>query len=127
MEDNKVGRKTVMTESKVKELEGYFVNGATDIQACFLAGISKQTLYNYQELNPEFVDRKVALKDDLAYRAKLKIKAEIESETKPDTAKWYLERRDKEFKQKTDVTTNDEALQPLLVKFLNDDNSTTNG
>jgi hypothetical protein len=123
MSENKVGRKTIMDDLTVKKLEDAFANGASDVQACFLANISKQTLYNYQEKHPEFVDRKEALKDMIKYRAKLKIKEAIENEERPDTAKWYLERKDKDFKPKSDLTSNDEALQPVLVKFLTDDDN----
>lgn len=115
-----IGRPTIMTDEKVKELEGYFSIGATDLEACFLAGISKQTLYNYQEANPDFVDRKEALKNMPKYKAKKVIVESIEKGDKADS-KWYLERKDNDFKQKTDITTNDEALQPVLVKFLNGD------
>lgn len=115
-----VGRPTLMTEERVKELEGYFSVGATDLEACFLAGISKQTLYNYQELNPEFVDRKEALKNMPKYKAKKVIVDSIDKGDKND-AKWYLERRDNDFKQKQDITSNDESLNPVLVKFITDE------
>lgn len=109
-----------MTEEKVKEIEGYFANGATDLEACFLADISKQTLYNYQEKNPDFVDRKEALKNMPKYKAKVNIVKEIDKGDK-DTSKWYLERKDKDFKNKTDITTDDESINPLLVKFINNE------
>lgn len=111
------GRPTIMTPEKVKEIEGYFSNGANDLEACFLAGISKQTLYTYQENNPSFVDRKKALKNMPAYKAKLNILRDIE---KGDniTSKWYLERRDKDFKEKKDITSNDETINKVLVEFL---------
>lgn len=122
MEENKEnrGRPTLMTDEKVKELEGYFSIGATDLEACFLANISKQTLYNYQENNPDFVDRKEALKNMPKYKAKKNIVGEIEKGDK-ETSKWYLERKDREFKNKTDITTDDESINPLLVKFIGDD------
>ncbi|MCK9320073.1 hypothetical protein [Methanoculleus sp.] len=122
MEENREnrGRPTLMTDEKVKELEGYFSIGATDLEACFLAGISKQTLYNYQENNPDFVDRKEALKNMPKYKAKKNIVGEIDKGDK-ETSKWYLERKDREFKNKTDITTDDESINPLLVKFIGDD------
>lgn len=119
-DNNPVGRPTLMTDEKVKELEWYFSRGATDLEACFLAGISKQTLYNYQDKNPEFVDRKEALKNMPKYKAKVNIVREIEKGDK-ETSKWYLERKDREFKNKTDITTDNESINPLLVKFIGDD------
>lgn len=115
----KVGRPNIIKGLVLKKLEEAFSNGASDREACFLANISLQTLYNYQEKNPEFVERKEDLKNSIKYQAKLKIKQAIDREKKPETAKWFLERRDKDFKPKNDLTTNDESIQPILVKFLN--------
>lgn len=53
-----------MTENVVNKLEEAFLMGCTDLEACLFADISKQTLYNYQEKYPEFVDRKQALKQN---------------------------------------------------------------
>lgn len=119
------GRNTIMTEDKVKELESYFIIGATDVEACFLAGISKQTLYNYQERYPEFVDRKEALKNMPKYKAKKNIVSELDKGDK-DISKWYLEHKDSDFKNKTDITSNNETLNPVLVQFLNDSDCNTN-
>lgn len=64
------GRPTVMTPEKVKELEDAFTWGCTDLEACCYANISKQTLYNYIELHPEFLDRKETLKNQPTMKAK---------------------------------------------------------
>lgn len=112
------GRPTIMDEITLKKLEDAYSNDASDLQACFLANISHQTLYNYQKEHPEFVERKRELKDMIKYQAKLRVKEAILTEDKPDTSKWYLERKDKNFKTKTDITSDDEALQPVLVKFI---------
>ena len=117
-----VGRPTVMTKEVIAKLEDAFSNGATDLQACFLANISKDSLYRYIQEHPEFSDRKEALKDMIAYQAKLKIKHDLETELGSKTAQWYLERKDNSFKQKQDITTNDESLNPILVKFISDEN-----
>lgn len=114
-----VGRPTVMTEATLQKLEDAYTNDATDEQACFLANIGTSTLYKYQEEHPEFVERKHALKNNIKYRAKMNIKKAIEENDK-DITKWYLERKDKEFKPKSDITSDDEAIQPVLVKFLDE-------
>ena len=106
-----------MDENVVKILEDDFSNGASDVEACFLANISKQTLYNYQKEHPDYVDRKEALKDMIKFKAKQVVKKEIESGN-VNQANWYLERKDKEFKPKNDITSNDETLNPVLVKFI---------
>jgi hypothetical protein len=57
-----MGRPTKMTNLVVKKLEEAFALGCTDLEACFYADITKQTLYTYQQSQPEFLDRKEALK-----------------------------------------------------------------
>lgn len=103
-----VGRPTLMTPETVNKLEQAFSLGATDLEACFYAGISKQTLYNYQAKYPEFVDRKEALKDKLVLKARQVVASAMESGDK-QTAQWYLERKKKdEFSVKTQTD-----IQPL--------------
>lgn len=114
------GRPTVMDDLTLHKLEEAFLNDATDEQACFVANICPATLYNYQKEHPEFLERKQLLKGDLKYKAKLKIKEAILNEDKPLTSQWYLERKDKDFKPKQDLTSNDEALNPVLVKIIDD-------
>ena len=100
-----VGRPKIMTDATVKVLEEAYSNGATDIEACFIASISKQTLYNYQKEHPEFVDRKFALQDMIKYQAKKNIKEKIIS---GDTlqSNWWLERKAKKegFSPRTELT-----------------------
>lgn len=104
MEEKKqqpVGRPTVMTDETVKKLEEAFSYGASDREACFLAGISGQTLYNYQELNPEFIERKAALKEMTKFQARKVVADKIVS-ADIDTAKWYLENKaSDEFNKKS--------------------------
>lgn len=64
------GRPTKMTEITVKKLEEAFLLGCTDVEACFAADISKQTLYTYQDNNPEFIDRKERLKSNPVFKAR---------------------------------------------------------
>ena len=91
---NKGGRPTVMTPEVIRKLEEAFAHDATDLQACFYAGIGKSALYKYQEKNPEFVERKEALKKQLGLIAKNVLAKSIKKGSEQD-AKWYLERREK--------------------------------
>lgn len=59
-----------MTPERVKKLEEAFLMGCTDLEACLFADISKQTLYNYQDANPGYVDRKEALKTNPILKSK---------------------------------------------------------
>lgn len=121
----KLGRPPVMTPEKVREIEGYFTNGANDLESCFLAGISRETLYAYQREHPDFIDRKKALRNMTAYKARMNIKRDIDLGDNT-TSKWYLERKDSEFKEKRDITSNDEAINKVLVEFLDGDKNNTN-
>jgi hypothetical protein len=64
------GRPTLMTPETVKKLEEAFLLGCTDIEACLAANISRQTLYNYQKDNPEFIERKETLKENPVWEAR---------------------------------------------------------
>lgn len=96
MAKNKGGRPTKMDDDVVKKLEEAFANGATDVQACFYANISKQTLYNYQKEHPEFIDRKEGLKAQLGLIAKNVLANKIKKDKDSADAKWYLERKEKQ-------------------------------
>ena len=120
MSENKVGRKTVMTPEVVNKLEQGFTMGFTDEEACLYANISKQTLYDYCKRVEGYTDRKEELKNHPKLLAKVNLYNALKDNKKIEDSKWYLERRDKEFKQKTDITSNDNELQPVLVKFISD-------
>ena len=119
------GRPTVMTEEVIEKIEEELKNGATLAQASFLAGISLKTIYNYFGNNPDFKDRCDLLQGLVAYRARVNLKNKIESGD-IDSSKYWLDRKDKEFKAKTDITTDNESLNPLLVKFIEDGEQNTN-
>ncbi len=123
-----VGRPTVMTPEVIEKIEEELKNGATLPQASFLAGISLKTLYNYFTNNPDFKERCDLLQGLVAYRARVNLKNKIEAGD-IDTSKYWLDRKDKDFKQKADYTSNNESLNPILVKFLNgtEDNNNTTG
>lgn len=94
------GRPTVMTPEVVNKLEEAFLLGCSDLEACFVAGISKQTLYNYQAAYPEFVDRKEQLKENPVYLARTSVVKSMQEDG--DLALKYLERKRKdEFSVKT--------------------------
>lgn len=120
------GRPTVMTLEVVQKLEEAFIEGLTDNQACFLANISRQTLFNYCKDNPEFFDRKEDLKDSVLIQARRNISKEISNPEKPNLtlSQWYLERKDREFKPKSDMTTDNQPIQPITGMVIAKDNGT---
>lgn len=116
-----VGRPTVMTKDTLRILDDAFANGASDLQACFIAKISSESLYAYQREHPEYTERKQALKDMIKYQAKTNIRQSLmadDEKLRIETSKWYLDRRDKEFKPKSDITSDD---KPLPIINLNQD------
>lgn len=89
----KGGRPTVITEEVLRKLEEAFAMGCTDIEACLYADISKTALYEYQEKNPYFAERKAELKENPVLKARTTI---IKSLKDPNHAKWYLEKKKKD-------------------------------
>lgn len=111
----KVGRPTVMTQDVVSKLEQAWSMGCSDLEACLFAGISKQTLYDYQAKNPDFIDRKEQLKESLVLKARTVV-ADALNRKDENTAKWYLERKKKdEFSTKTEQETTINGIETALV------------
>ena len=104
----KRGRPTKMTQGTLRKLEELFVKGLSDEEACLLADIGTTTLYDYCKENPVFSERKELLKQRVKTRAKLNISKAID-DGDIDLSKWYLERRDNDFKTKQAVTHDGEV------------------
>jgi hypothetical protein len=105
---NTYGRPTVMTNDVLEKLKQAFLFGCTDIQACAFAGIVRQTMYNYEKENPDFLDMKSEWKENPILKAKATVYNKL-GET--ETAKWYLERKAKdEFSTRQETIAKDEAL-----------------
>jgi hypothetical protein len=64
------GRPRVVTDAVVQKLEYAFSLGCTDLEACCYADISKHSLYDYIERNPEFGDRRERLKQNPMLKAR---------------------------------------------------------
>ena len=116
MTEQSVGRPSVMTPEVIGKLEECFSVGATDLQACFIAGICKDALYDYQLKHPEFTERKEALKSMTSYAAKKVLNDKI-IEGDKQAAQWQLERKDPEYNPKntTDVNLGGQAGNPVQV------------
>ena len=97
------GRPTKFTPETISKLEQAFSVGCTDVEACLLANVSNSALYNYQQANPDFVERKERLKESLSLKSRLVIADKLNKDD-VDTAKWYLERKKKnEFSTKIET------------------------
>ncbi len=117
-----MGRPTVMTPETIDKLEEVFALGGTDEEACFYAGIGKTTLYRYQEENPDFRERKEALKQTTILKARQTV---VRSLDNPDYAFKYLERKKKdEFSLRSELTGPEgELLSPIKIEIVNGNKS----
>jgi hypothetical protein len=87
----KCGRPTKLTKETIAKLEQAFAYGCSDLEACLYADISHTALYNYQNKNPEFVERKERLKETPVLKARESV---IRShKTDPRLAWEYLKHR----------------------------------
>ena len=123
-----VGRPTVMTPEVVNKLEQGFAMGFSDEEACLYANISKQTLYDYCKKTEGYTDRKEELKNHPKLLAKVNLYNALKENKKIEDSKWYLERKDKEFKPKSeqDHTSLGKEIKAINYIVPNDrDNDTT--
>lgn len=128
MAENLGGRPTVMTDDVLKKLKSAFDYGCTDEEACIHADISTQTLYNYQNAHPEFLEEKEMRKKKPVLKARSNVVLKIDSGDL-DTSKWYLERKEKkEFGNKMEFGF-DDAIKPksITIHLTNDDDATDEG
>ena len=111
---NKGGRPTVMTESTVNKLEMAFSWGCTDMEACCFADISKQTLYNYCDANPEFFDRKELLKNQPIMKAKMVVNGALDDKD-INTAHKVIDRKEG---QKINHISTDGSMSPNRIELV---------
>jgi hypothetical protein len=97
-----MGRPTVMTKETLNKLEDAYLSDATHLEAALYAGISEKTLHDYRKSHPEFSQRIDTLRGMTGLKAKVNLRKSIEDGDKHDS-KWWLERKDPEFKNKSEV------------------------
>lgn len=111
------GRPRSITPEVINKLEEVFAIGGTDLEACFYADISHETLYKYQRENPSFTERKEALKQRPILKARQTIVKGLDDSK---NAQWYIERKlGKEFgaKQNVDIMSDGKAL-PTIIQII---------
>lgn len=108
-----MARPTKMTAKVIAKLEEAFAFGCTDLEATLYANIAPATLYNYQEKNKEFLERKVQLKETPILKARASVIKSFENN--PELAMKFLERRKKdEFSLRRDFEHSLHVVQPIL-------------
>lgn len=111
-----MARPTKLTPLVVKKLEEAFALGCTDEEACIYGDISKQTLYNFQDKNQEFLDRKELLKQKPVLEARKAVLGSFKAN--PHLAFKYLERKlSQEFGLKEKAKDN-LVITGNVVKFV---------
>lgn len=79
--------------------------------ACAFVGISPQTYYSERERNPEFVERMEKAKAFLKVTAGKTIAKAIR-DGDVQSAKWFRERRDENYKQKPTQISMNQGIDP---------------
>jgi len=93
------GRPTVMTKQALQKLRDAFCFGCTDEEACIYAGISTKTLYNYGEVNPDFLQEKEELKQKPVMYARGNVITALIKGSVPDSWAYLRAKRKKEFSE----------------------------
>lgn len=99
----KKGRPSKITAEIVAKLEQAYKIGANDTEACLHAGIDRTTLFRYEQSNPDFSNKKAEWKRNPILKAKHTIYKNLDD---PSVAKWLLERKDDEYKNKQELSGN---------------------
>jgi hypothetical protein len=105
------GRPKKMTPETIQILEGAYLVGATDQEACCHADISMSTLYDYCSKNPAFSDRKELLKNQPTIKAKHIISDALNNGDLP-TAHKVIDRKEG---SKIDVTSAGKKIENNFI------------
>lgn len=109
----------VVDKDVLHKLEEVFALGGTDTEACLYANISTSTLYNYQNANPDFLERKNELKQTPVLLARQTVVKSLKTDV--NSAWRMVERKDPDLhpKQQIDHTTKGEKIEnnPLIVQL----------
>jgi len=117
MAKSNAGRPTVITEEVIRLLEAAFLVGATDLEACVHADISKTALYEYCQKNGEFAERKETLKNQPTLKAKMIVNDALK-ENDLNTAHRVIDRKEGS-KVKQEITgANGGPLEVTTFNFI---------
>ena len=102
-----------LTPEVKQKLEQAFSIDASVPEACFFAGISRQTYHNWIQSDPELKESFDRLREKPVLKARQTIAQNLDQ---PETAKWYLERKKKtEFSSRVETTGADGGAIDLRV------------
>jgi hypothetical protein len=110
-----MARPTKWSNEIVGKLEEGFIAGLNVSQACFYAGISRDTYYSRLTAEPEFSDRMKQCKESLIIQSKLNIASAINNGD-VNLSKWYIN------KASLSYSPSDEANGDLVMQSSYEDN-----
>lgn len=118
---DKGGRPTKYTPAVIGKLEIAFNNGYNIVEACQYASIHPDTYYDWLKTYPEFSD-KMEIAKAMPNRKAKEILAQAINAGDTGSAKYWLDRRDPDFKQKGELDVNHglQETQEKLRKFFDD-------
>jgi hypothetical protein len=117
-EQNKVGRRSKMTEEVIVKLESIFKIGGSIEEACSYAGISDETYRRWMNENNSFMARIESARHYPDIVAKNVVVDSMVKDRDLNTAKWWLEKR--QFKEASVQISGEKVLvipSELLDKY----------
>lgn len=105
------GANTKVTEALINRLEIAFQNGLNISQACLQVGISRETYYDHMK-DEAFAARMSHAQEYVSIKARQNI-VDVVDKGNIEQSRWWLERKDPEFKPKSDVTSDNKPI-PIL-------------
>ena len=126
--NKKGGHGYKITEDVVNNLERAFMDGASNIEACTRAGISRTIFYRWLKENPDFADHIEELRSIPTGKARQNIVDSIK-DGNIDSSRWYLERKAREeFGNKAEIGINasvgyglddtEKAVETIIKRYL---------
>lgn len=118
---DKGGRPTKYTPAVIGKLEIALNNGYNIVEACQYANIHPDTYYDWLKTYPEFSD-KMEIAKAMPNRKAKEVIAQAINAGDTNAAKYWLDRRDPEFKQKGELDVNHglQDTQEKLREFFDD-------
>lgn len=111
-----MARPTDYSIALVEKLEDAFRDGSSITEACELAGIDRQTYYNWLKDKEGFSAKMEDAQNWVNEIARAVVAQRITRKKDPETAKWWLERRVKDkFSQRSEVTGKDGEQLPTPI------------
>lgn len=118
------GRPTKMNDEVRKKMEEVAALDGTIEEMAYYCDVSRQTIYEWLKEDKVLSDRIERLRQRPVLLARQTINKRL-TESYSNAVDYLKRKRSKEFGDKQDITSNGESIQPILVKFIGDDDRDT--